>query len=347
MTTLKKIWAEFSWIACWGLAKRYLLRTVRSYKNIIVSLLTPIILLVAFGPAMNNFTSPASLDYIGFFVPGIIAMTLFYAALFSASTIVQWDKFTRFEEIITLTPNTPSTVILGYTLGGFLHTVMEVGILVILTQLFAFAPPASFIIFLYNLLAIAICSGIFLFLGIAIAKLLDWERYTLIVSVLSLPIIYLSSIFTPASTYGQFEWLVKLNPLSVLLDGLRDHLILQSPVTYFWNFLVLSTYCLASFCFCVFIFHRRGHSGGKPTRKSSSPLQKIQNTESIHLQVVQKLGMDVLEKIYHQLLDNNKEEAMALFRSKFTDEEIYRLFEDLKSKPAYPIQQDKKINNAK
>ncbi|OLS15298.1 MAG: daunorubicin resistance ABC transporter, inner membrane subunit B [Promethearchaeota archaeon CR_4] len=335
---MKKNWTNFSWVACWGLAKRYLLRTVRSFKNIIVSLLAPIIMLIAFGPAMNNYTqgNSSSLDYIGFFVPGIIALTLFYATLFSASTIVQWDKFTRFEEIITLTPNTPSTVILGYALGGFLHSVMEVVIVVVLSQFFVFAIPTSFLIFLYNILAIVICSGIFLFLGIAIAKLLDWERYTLVTSVLSLPLVYLSSIFAPTDTYGQFAWLVGLNPLSVLLVGLRDPQIPQPPVTYLWNLLLLSVYCLTSFGFCVFMFHRKRHPGRKQTRKTSLLTQKLQNTGPIHLKILQTLGMDVLEQIYHHLLNNNKEEALALFRSKFTDEEIYRLFEDLKSAQTLP-----------
>ncbi len=59
--------------------------------------------------------------------------------------------------------------------------------------------------------------------------------------------------------------------------------------------------------------------------------QKLQQMESVHLRVVQKLGMDIIEKIYHKLLDNNKDEAIALFRSKFSEEEIYRLLEDLKS----------------
>ncbi len=295
-------------------------------------------MLIAFGPAMNNVTqiSPApgfsaNIDYLEFFVPGIIALTLFYAALFSASTIVQWDKFTRFEEIITLTPNTPSTIILGYSLGGFLHTIGEVLIVVILTQIISFTASAYGIILIYNFLAIVICGGIFLFLGIALAKALDWERYTLLISVISLPIIYLSSIFTPAYTFGQLSWLVDLNPLSLLLTGFRDHLLPQTPITYGWNLLLLCLYCLASFGFCLMLFRRTGRSGKKILRTVSALTQKLQQTNPIHLQVVQKLGMDVLEKIYSHLLNNKKEEAIALFRSKFTDEEIYRLLEDFKS----------------
>ncbi len=295
-------------------------------------------MLIAFGPAMNNVTriSPApgisaNIDYLEFFVPGIIALSLFYAALFSASTIVQWDKFTRFEEIITLTPNTPSTIILGYSLGGFLHTIGEVLIVVVLTQIISFTSSAYGIILIYNFLAIAICGGIFLFLGIALAKAMDWERYTLLISVICLPIIYLSSIFTPAYTFGQLSWLVDLNPLSLLLVGFRDHLLPQSPITYVWNLLLLCLYCLASFGFCLLLFRRTGRSGKKVVRNVSKLTQKLQQTNPIHLQVVQKLGMDVLQKIYSHLLNNNKEEAIALFRSKFTDEEIYRLLEDLKS----------------
>ncbi len=295
-------------------------------------------MLIAFGPAMNIVTriSPApglsaNIDYLEFFVPGIIALTLFYAALFSASTIVQWDKFTRFEEIITLTPNTPSTIILGYSLGGFLHTIGEVLIVVVLTQIISFTSSAYGIILIYKFLAIAICGGIFLFLGIALAKAMDWERYTLLISVISLPIIYLSSIFTPAYTFGQLSWLVDLNPLSLLLVGFRNHLLPQSPITYVWNLLLLCLYCLASFGFCLLLFRRTGRSSKKVVRNVSILAQKLQQTNPIHLQIVQKLGMDVLEKIYSHLLNNKKEEAIALFRSKITDEEIRRLLEDLKS----------------
>ncbi len=297
-------------------------------------------MLIAFGPAMNNLTrispapgDPATIDYLGFFIPGIIALSLFYAALLSSSAIVQWDKFTRFEDIITLTPNTRSTIILGYGLGGFLHSIVEVFIVVILTQVFAFTPAAYGPMLIYDFLAIALCGGMFLFLGIAIAKTLDWERYTLILSVLSLPIIYLSSIFAPAYTFGQLSWLVDLNPLSLMLTGFRDYLIPQSPVTYFWNLILLFSYCMASFGLCRIVFHRTGSTNKKSMRKVSALQQKLQQTESIHLQIVQKLGMDLLEKIYNLLLSNNKEEAMALFRSKFTDEETYHLFESLKATP--------------
>ncbi len=330
--------SNFSWIACWGLAKRYLLRTGRSLKNIIVSLLAPIIMLIAFGPAMNNLTQispapgvPPTIDYLEFFVPGVTALTLFYAAQFSASTLVQWDKFTRFEEIITLTPNTSSTIILGYSLGGFLHTIGEVLVVVVLTQIISFTSSAYGIMLIYNCLAIAMCGGIFLFLGISLAKALDWERYTLLLSVISLPIIYLSSIFTPAYTFGQLSWLVDLNPVSLLLVGFRDHILPQSPITYVWNLLLLCLYCSASFGFCLILFRRTGRSGKKVVRNLSALNQKLQQTNAIHLQVIQKLGMDVLEKIYSHLLNNKKEEAIALFRSKITDVEIYRLLEDLKS----------------
>lgn len=57
----------------------------------------------------------------------------------------------------------------------------------------------------------------------------------------------------------------------------------------------------------------------------------MQQTSPIHLQVVQKLGADNLGKIYSLIIDNKKEDAISLFRSKFTDEEIYRLLENLKS----------------
>src|SRR5271157_5428089 len=321
--------------ACWGIARRYLLRMRRSVKNIIVSVLTPVILLLFFGPAMNSLTKitlnpsvSSSIDYISFFVPGIIALTLFYAAIFSASNVVQIDKFTDFDEILDMTPNSPQTIVLGYALGGFIHTLFEVILVIAIAELTTLLPVPIDYLF-YNMVATILTIGTFLFIGMAIAKSVEWEHYTLILSILTLPVVYLSTIFAPAYAYSQLNWIVAINPLSLLLDGYRVNLLPLTPLQSLVNIIALMGYCLGSFLLCVFAFDHVPRATTKNSVKISSLTRQLQNTESVHAQVLQKLGKNSLGTIYQLLLDGKKEEAIKLFTSQFTNEEIKQLFKVL------------------
>jgi len=171
--------------------------------------------------------------------------------------------------------------------------------------------------------------GIFLFIGMAIAKSVEWENYTLILSILTLPVVYLSTIFAPAYAYSQLNWIVAINPLSLLLDGYRVNLLPLTPLQSLVNIIALMGYCLGSFLLCVFAFDHVPRATTKNSVKISSLTRQLQNTESVHAQVLQKLGKNSLGTIYQLLLDGKKEEAIKLFTSQFTNEEIKQLFKVL------------------
>ena len=326
---------HISLIAAWGLARRYLIRMKRSMKSLIVTLLTPLILLFVFGPAMNMVSninlgsSPQPLvGYMNFFVPGIIALNLFYAAMFSASNVVQVDKFTHFEEIVDMTPNSPRIIILGYALGGLIYTIFEVFLIVVIcAATTTLVVPIEYIPF--NILTSFLVIGFFLFLSIAIAKTVDWEHYTLILSVLTLPVVYLSNIFAPTSTFGPLNWLVTFNPISILLDGYRASLMPLTLLQPMINIFLLLGYCMGAFLLCLYVFNRVPHPPAHHKKKDTPLSRMLQKTERIYTQVVQKLGQTTLGIIYQLLLAGKKEEAIALFRTRFTGDEIQQLFDAL------------------
>jgi ABC-2 type transport system permease protein len=345
-----------------AIARRYLLRTFRSFRSIIISVVTPLIILFFFGPAINNIASipvdsgtssansAAPLSYIDFLVPGIIAMTLFYSSMFSASGAVQSDKITHFDDIITMSPNSSQSVILGYCLGGFIHALVDLIIVSIITLLFSF-PPLDFGVFIYNLLATALTVGIFLLFGIFIAKLVDWEKFNLIVSLLTMPIVYLSSIFAPFDSFGALKLGVALNPITIVLDGYR-FLILNTSM---WNsvfnqnlsywallidFSILLLYFLIMLKICLILFNKsalpQNHEGKfqqwKKQRKTKTKSNKekthdlyLEQTEDVYMDIVKKLGKENLNIIFRKIAEGKKSEALKIFKQYLSPDEIKTL----------------------
>jgi ABC-2 type transport system permease protein len=273
-------------------------------------------------------TLQSSVDYISFFVPGIIALTIFYAAVFSASNTVQVDKFTNFDEILDMSPNTPQTVIFGYALGGFIHSLFEVGLVIVIAELTTMLPiPVDFLF--YNVVATILTVGTFLFIGIAIAKLVEWEHYTLILSLLTLPVVYLSSIFAPTYSYGQLSWVVAINPLTILLSGYRANLLAPTGLDLVLNIIALLAYCIGAYLLCIFAFNRIPRPKVDRKSKTSKFSRELEKTEPIYERIIQKMGHKTLETIYQLLLDGKAEEAITLFNDHFSSEEIRELFEKL------------------
>jgi ABC-2 type transport system permease protein len=212
--------------------KREMLRWWRDKPRIIGSTAFPLIFLLVFGSglsgAMGNMLGggAAAVDFEQFIFPGIIAMSVFFTALFNAVSLVYDREFGILKEVL-VAPVSRAAVALGKTLGGATVATLQG------TVIFVFAPFVG--IRLTPLLVLQLWPIMFIgafalsSMGTAIAaRMRSIESFQMVNQFVMFPLIFLSGIFFPLQ--GLPVWmnvLVRINPVSYAVDPLR-RLILEA-----------------------------------------------------------------------------------------------------------------------
>jgi len=213
MTTIYVLWL------------RQLKRYVRSRPRIIAALGQPLLYLVGlgfgFGPV---FQRAGQGNYIQFLAPGIIAMTVLFASIFSGIELI-FDRQFGFLKEMLVAPVPRVLIMIGRTLGGATVSIIQ-GVIVLLICLIAGFRP-SLAAMPAALLFLALIAIMFTALGTAIASVLsDFQGFQLIMNFLVMPIFFLSGALFPLNNLPKaMDILATIDPLSYGVDGLRGSLI--------------------------------------------------------------------------------------------------------------------------
>jgi len=220
---------------------RQLKKYFRSKSRIIGSLGQPLLFMVALGFGFGpTYEKAGGGNYLEFLVPGIIAMSILFTAIFSGIEII-WDRQFGFLKETLVAPISRFEIMIGRSLGGATVAVFQ-GILVLIISLFI-----GFKIYNYSMFSIAILfmfmiALLFTALGTAIASLLeDMQGFQLIMNFLIMPIFFLSgALFSITDLPPALNIITSLNPMSYGVDGLRGALVLNaSHFGMMTDFLVL------------------------------------------------------------------------------------------------------------
>jgi len=230
---------------------------IRSKARIIGSLGQPVLFLVAlgfgFGPV---FQQAGQGSYIQFLVPGIISMGIIFTALFSGISII-WDKQFGFLKETLVAPVSRLEIMIGKTLGGSTVAVIQGLIILIISFFVGFQLQNIFYLPLIMLFMVLI-AVLFAAVGTAIASVLeDMQGFQLIMNFLVMPLFFLSGAIFPLKGLPVFiDVLVKINPLSYGVDGLRGALIGGSHFGLGTDILVLAIITGILFALGSWLFSR-------------------------------------------------------------------------------------------
>lgn len=220
---------------------RQLKRYFRSKPRIIGALGQPLLFLFALGYGFGPvFQRAGEGDYLQFLVPGIIAMSVLFTSLFSGIEII-WDRQFGFLKETLVAPVSRVIIMLGRTFGGATVAVIQ-GIIILVISLlagFRFSSPASLLTALLFMFLIAV---LFTALGTAIASVLeDMQGFQLIMNFIIMPLFFLSGALFPLDDLpAAVGVIVRLNPLSYGVDGLRGALIGHAQLGIWADFGVLT-----------------------------------------------------------------------------------------------------------
>lgn len=205
---LKKFWRERSRL--WGGVAR------------------PVLWLLILGSSLRPAISESSLvgangqiDYLQFIFPGVVGLTLVFASLQSAVSII-WDREFGFLKEVLVAPVSRLSIIIGKTLGGATQATLQG----IITLLFApviglWLPPLTI---LGVIVMMFIASFALTALGIVIAaRMTSFEGFGVISNFVVMPMYFLSgAIYPTASAPDWIKPLIVINPLSYGVDALRQ-----------------------------------------------------------------------------------------------------------------------------
>jgi ABC-2 type transport system permease protein len=212
------------WPVVGTLAQRELVRFFRQRNRVFGALGQPIIFWLLFGAGL----APNELDYAHFF-PGTLVMILLFTAIFATISIIE-DRREGFLQGVLVAPIPRWTMVLGKVLGGAAIAMLQGVIFLALGwltgaldwyQVLSTTPLAV----VASLILMFVISIALTALGFLIAWRMDsTQGFHAIMSVFLLPMWLLSGAFFPHDVGGWLGWIVRVNPLTYGVAGLRHYL---------------------------------------------------------------------------------------------------------------------------
>lgn len=236
---------------------RQIKRYLRSKARIIGSIGQPLLFLVALGFGIGPIYQKASGgSYVQFIGPGVIAMGILFTSVFSGIEII-WDRQFGFLKETLVAPVSRFKIMLGRTLGGATVAMIQ-GMIIFVLSLIIGAEMPNLALLPMALIFMFLIAIIFTALGTAIGSLLeDMQGFQLIVNFLIMPLFFLSGALFPLDGLPSFiQIIVKINPLSYGVDGLRGAITGASHFGMGFDFLILSLCSLGLIALGGYLFSK-------------------------------------------------------------------------------------------
>jgi ABC-2 type transport system permease protein len=242
------------WHAVRALAWRELLRFFRQRTRVIGALGQPVLFWVLFGAGLHGSFrppawAPADMTYQEYFFPGVAVLIVMFTAIFSTISIIE-DRREGFLQGVLVAPVSRLAIVLGKLCGGAALAVVQSGLFLALAPFLnlPLSPLTAIEVLLFlTLLAVALTS-----LGFLIAWPLDsTQGFHAIMSVFLMPMWLLSGAFFPAEESGWLSWVIRANPLTYGVAGLRRLLYAGESLPVAAGFPPLSVCVVVTVAFCL------------------------------------------------------------------------------------------------
>ena len=224
---------------------REMKRFLRVKARVVSSLLMPFLFLAFLGRPMSFMPvreipgMPAGIDFLDFLAPGIVGMTLLFAATMSGASVV-WDKEFGFLKEVLVAPVNRFSIILGRSLGGMTTAIIQALIIVAIAVAMGVSIsgiPGFLLSIVFMILTCATFTGFGLILA---TKLGDTEGFMYIMNLVIMPIFFLSGVFFPLKAMpAGIRYIMYINPLTYGVDGLRGTLVGVAAFPLWLDFVVL------------------------------------------------------------------------------------------------------------
>lgn len=221
---------------------RNVLKYVRSPSRLVGSLGMPFFFLVIIGFGLNKSVQLPGVEgnYINFIAPGIVAMSVLFASMFSGIQLVLDKQFGFLKETF-VAPVSRLNIMIGQALGGASIAIIQ-GTLVFIISLFIGVPVPGLLQILQILIFMFLIGLAFTALGIAFAaRMEDTQGFTLIINFVIFPLFFLSGALFPLQQIPEWlQFLTYCDPLTYGVQGIRHAMTGNSQVSPSLSLLALA-----------------------------------------------------------------------------------------------------------
>ena len=256
-----------------ALAWRELLRFFRQRTRVVGAVMQPVLFWILFGAGLSgSFQSPDwakdlehPLTYQEYFFPGIAVLIVLFTAIFSTISIIE-DRKEGFLQGVLAAPVPRSVIVLGKVIGGTTLAVIQAGLFLLVGPLLSSVGLSPGLQIDFSVTQ-ALMAGLFLTLIAveltALGFVIAWpmnstQGYHAVMSVVLMPMWLVSGAFFPGDQGGWLSWVIRLNPLTYGVSGLRRLLYAgQLPVSESLPSLSVSLTVTAVFTLLCFVLSVR------------------------------------------------------------------------------------------
>jgi len=202
--------------------RRELIRFSRDRARIFVSMLQPVLFLFVLGSGLSALVSDGTdgVDLRTFMFPGALGMTVLFAAVFSAGSIV-WDREFGFLREMLVAPVSRTAIVLGKCFGGATVATLQ-GLLVLCLAGLA-GVPYSPVLMLTLVAQCALLAFALTAFGVMVAARIEqFQSFMAVVQAVVFPMFFLSGALYPLKGLpGWLQMVTQLNPLTYAIDPMR------------------------------------------------------------------------------------------------------------------------------
>jgi len=209
-----------SWRPVKAVVGRELTKLFRQRARLISSMVRPMIWLLVIGSGVGSMLHGEQQEgYLTFLVPGIVAMTLLFASLLSALTLV-YDKEFGVMRMMMIAPIAHYWIVLSKLIAATLIAMVQAILLLALLLILGLVPIDIALLLLAPALMTAICCAAIGGLIAVWSKSID--NFAVIMNFFIFPVFFLSGALYPVNQLPDYlHYVVLINPFSYGVDLLK------------------------------------------------------------------------------------------------------------------------------
>ncbi|NQY26032.1 MAG: ABC transporter permease [Piscirickettsiaceae bacterium] len=209
-----------SWRPVKAVVSRELTKLFRQKARLISAMVRPMIWLLVIGSGVGSMLPETQqAGYLTFLVPGILAMTLLFAALLSALTLV-YDKEFGVMRMMMIAPIAHYWIVISKLIAATLTAMVQAILLLLLLLILGLISVKIALMLLLPALLTALCCAAIGGLIAVYSKSID--NFAVIMNFFIFPVFFLSGALYPVSQLPSYlGYLVTINPFSYGVDLLK------------------------------------------------------------------------------------------------------------------------------
>lgn len=212
----------------WAIAEVELRKLRRDPTELATRAIQPALWLLIFGEVMTRarMIDTGSTPYLAFIVPGILAQSVLFIAIFNGISII-WERDLGIIHKFLASPTPRAALVVGKALGGAVRALIQAIVVLALAVLIGVHLDWSPFGLCAAALLVLLGAMVFSAFSLSIACIVKTrERFMGIGQVLTMPLFFASNAIYPTSLMPAWLKLIAhVNPLTYQVDGLRALLL--------------------------------------------------------------------------------------------------------------------------